>query len=261
MEWDECARRGAIGAIGAVPGTMLAHPADLVKIRQQCTGASLADSMRSISAAGLYRGVGAGIAQKFATRGPMFLAAEASTQLVEAATGMSRECAVWIGSFCSGYVTGLFAAPAEWAKVQQGMATARTVSLRHSILGAGARHRLHGAGLRNALFDSTFFATEHAAATHGAPPALSFGGAAALAVVVDFPLDATVKRSMAAPPGASVRPPLVAMWALLREHRFGVFLGLGAKAAEFATSYAVTGQCSPYISSWLAGAKPPPKSR
>ena len=35
----ECLRQGAVGAVGAIPGTTLAHPFDLLKIRMQ-TGAS-----------------------------------------------------------------------------------------------------------------------------------------------------------------------------------------------------------------------------
>ena len=63
----------------------------------------------------------------------------------------------------------------------------------------------------------------------------------------DFPLDATVKQSMAAPPHE--RPsggPIASMIGLLRKRRFGVFAGLSAKAIEFAVSYAVTGACSGY---------------
>ena len=81
----------------------------------------------------------------------------------------------------------------------------------------------------------------------GMPPALSYGAAAALAVTIDFPLDATVKQSMAAPPHE--RPsggPIASMIGLLRKRRFLVFAGLSAKAIEFAVSYAVTGACSGY---------------
>jgi len=253
MEINECLHRGAIGAIGAIPGTLLAHPFDLIKIRQQVGGVHLPESARTVMAGGLYRGVAAGVAQKVTTRGPMFLLSEASTQLVQLSTGWSRDRAIFFGSACSGYLTGLCAAPAEWAKVQRGTAAAGG-NLRLMLQRRGAVHRLHGAGLRNAVFDSTFFVTEHAARTQlGAPSALSFGGAAALAVAIDFPLDAAVKGSMAAGPEKLVQPPLAATMALLRERRANVFLGLTAKACEFAVSYAVTGQCSAVVRGWLEG--------
>ena len=35
IDWRECLAKGAIGAVGAVPGTILAHPADVVKMRMQ----------------------------------------------------------------------------------------------------------------------------------------------------------------------------------------------------------------------------------
>ena len=60
-------------------------------------------------------------------------------------------------------------------------------------------HIRHGAGLRNGLFDMTFFGVENLARGAGLPPALSYAAAAALAVTLDFPLDAAVKRAMAAP--------------------------------------------------------------
>ena len=78
----ECLRRGAIGALSAIPGTLAAHPIDLVKIRIQ-TGAK---ARCALPCAGLgtrasdwpryYRGLGPGVLQKAATRGPMFLASE-----------------------------------------------------------------------------------------------------------------------------------------------------------------------------------------
>ena len=43
-------------------------------------------------------------------------------------------------------------------------------------------------------FDSVFFGSEHTLKSAGAPSALSFAFAAALAVTIDFPLDAAVKR-------------------------------------------------------------------
>ena len=96
--------------------------------------------------------------QKAATRGPMFLASEVGTQCCETGFGMPREKALVVGSLSSGYVTGFLAASFEWAKVQR--------SLGATVGSVSARKRLavcHGAGLRNAVFDATFFGTEHAA--------------------------------------------------------------------------------------------------
>ena len=182
------------------------------------------------------------------------------TQGVQQSVGASRDTAVFIGSGCSGYATGFFAAPAEWAKVQRGTSTSTGTSsmrtiLRASLTSPHGRTRLHFAGCRNALFDATFFASEHAARSKaGAPPALSYGCAAALAVVIDYPLDAAVKRAMAVPPSGTLseRKMLSATWALLRERRAGIFTGLLAKVCEFAISYAVTGYCSSHVVRWLS---------
>ena len=249
MDASECLRRGAVGALGAAPGTLAAHPFDLLKMNQQVRAATLSEAIRHVSAgkhgpalaAAFYRGAGAGVAQKVLTRGPMFLVSEASTQAVQSVSGMPRDKAIAIGSACSGYITGLCAAPAEWAKVQRGVAGASGAS----ILGSrGGFRRLHGAGLRNAVFDCTFFSTEHAGRQRGLPPWLSYACAAAGAVVLDFPLDVIVKRSMAVRPGDHVPSPLRAAAELLLTRRGAAFIGLPAKVIEFSISYAVTGLCS-----------------
>ena len=258
----ECLRRGAVGAVGAVPGTLAAHPCDVVKMRQQVTGNSLPSTLASMGGGGVrafYGGVGAGVAQKITTRGPMFLASEFCTQQVQHGLGIERDRAVFVGSAMSGYVTGFLAAGFEWAKVQGGVGKAATGA--HAAGGGGAAalsaRRLtvrHGAGLRNAIFDATFFGCEHTARHHwGWTPALSYGAAAALAVTLDFPLDAAVKQSMAAAPHAPVERggPLGATWRLLRARGLGAFAGLSAKACEFAISYAVTGACSTHVTRLL----------
>ena len=121
IDTDECLRRGCIGAFGAMPGTIAAHPCDVIKMRMQVTGAGLQPTLSAIRATpgGFYRGLGAGIGQKVLTRGPMFLASEACTQLCMRFSGLERQKALFIGSFGSGYLTGFFAASAEWAKVQR----------------------------------------------------------------------------------------------------------------------------------------------
>ena len=79
--------------------------------------------------------------------------------------------------------------------------------------------------------------------TTGLPAGLSYAVAAALAVTIDFPLDAAVKRSMAASPDEKVRAPLAATWHLVQTRRWRIFNGLLAKVAEFSISYCVTGLC------------------
>lgn len=258
IDMAECARRGAIGAFGSIPGTLVAHPCDVIKMRQQVSGLPLASTIAGISSVGsLYGGVGAGVAQKIATRGPMFLASEFSTQTVQKGFGLERDRAVFVGSSMSGYVTGFLAAGFEWSKVQGGVGGA--VAAASKQLAAPLSRRLtvrHGAGLRNGIFDATFFGCEHTARNHwGWTPALSYGAAAALAVTLDFPLDAAVKQSMAAPAHTIAEPggPLGATWRLLRLRGLGVFAGLTAKACEFAVSYAVTGACSTHVTRVLQG--------
>ena len=76
MDASECLRRGAVGALGAAPGTLAAHPFDLLKMNQQVRAATLSEAIRHVSAgkhgpelaAAFYRGAGAGVAQKRAGR-------------------------------------------------------------------------------------------------------------------------------------------------------------------------------------------------
>ena len=171
LDTDECLRKGAIGAVGAIPGTLAAHPFDLLKMRQQVTGAPLktayGDIQRGRTVAAFWRGAGAGVTQKVLTRGPMFLVGNAATQAVQHASDLPRERAIMLGSACSGYCTGLCAAPAEWAKVQRGVTGDTGLPI---LRARGGLARLHGAGLRNALFDGSFFSTELAGRQCGLPP-------------------------------------------------------------------------------------------
>ena len=250
----ECLRRGAVGAAGAVPGTLAAHPFDVVKMRQQVSGSPLAATARGLTLPSLYGGVSAGVAQKVATRGPMFLASEFFTQSVERHIGLARDRALFVGSAMSGYVTGFVAAGFEWVKVRGGVGVAMPSSTSKSASISWSRRLAvhHGAGIRNGIFDATFFGCEHAARHHGGlPPAVSYGAAAALAVALDYPVDAVVKRSMAAPPSEPARWPLHETFRSLRTRGLGVFAGLGAKACEFFISYAVTGACSTHVTRLL----------
>ena len=117
-----------------------------------------------------------------------------------------------------------------------------------------ARKRLaicHGAGLRNAVFDATFFGTEHAARRYGSlPPEATYALGAVAAITLDFPLDVALKRNMAAPttsPVPRVGATLLA-FRLLRDRGFRVvFTGLGVKSCEFGVSYACTGYVSTFF--------------
>ena len=244
----ECLRRGAIGAFGAIPGTLSAHPFDVVKMRQQVGGAAIGPTVRAVGGpSNFYRGVGAGVSQKIATRGPMFLVSEACTQQAQRTLGIGREKAVFVGSALSGYVTGSAAAIFEWRKVQRGAAgssgSLRTATLRTRL------SIINGAGMRNSVFDSIFFGSEYAARQQlGLPAAASYACAAVFAMTVDFPLDSAVKGMMAAKPDEAARGgALASTWRLVRERRLGIFNGLRAKACEFAVSYAVTGFTASYV--------------
>ena len=184
IDLTECLRRGAIGAFGAIPGTLAAHPFDVIKINQQVSGNAASAVLSSIgSVSRLYGGVQAGVAQKIATRGPMFLASELSTQTVQYSTGLNGACALCgLGDerLCDRFLAASF----EWAKVQGGV---RAVSSTTGSTVNPSRRMLirHGAGLRNGLFDSTFFGCEHLMRNElGMPAAVSYGAAAALAVTI-----------------------------------------------------------------------------
>ena len=156
IDVTKCLRMGAIGALGAIPGTMCAHPCDVVKIRMQtmaATGASSgslalyrdtfshilrsgASSSSSASASAatpsasgggivntvsrlrpFYNGLTPAIEQRIVARGPMFLFSELYTQLVESSgAGLSGTQARFVGSVGSGYTTGFLAGLAEYRK-------------------------------------------------------------------------------------------------------------------------------------------------
>ena len=48
VDFDECVRRGAVGAAGALPGTLAAHPFDVLKMRQQVSGSSVSSVINSV---------------------------------------------------------------------------------------------------------------------------------------------------------------------------------------------------------------------
>ena len=272
MDMHECLRRGAIGAVGAVPGTVLAHPFDVLKIRMQtspATAPTLPSAAKSVYAAhglhGFYRGLTAGVQQKVLTRGPMFLASEACSQVCEHSMGMNRTLAVFCGSLGSGYFTGSFAGLAEWRKVlasseaagrprshEGGIALMRAAAHEQQL--RSAFQRIHNAGCRNALFDVTFFSVSHALMQHQGQDELGvlgpggcFALAATSAVVSDYAVDVATKRSMAVPPQRPVRTLGRSVVRLIQTNGLGVFAGLTPKSLEFATSYFVTGATSVYV--------------
>lgn len=184
----------------------------------------------------------------------MFLISELCTQQAQHALSLSREKALFVGSACSGYLTGFGASLFEWQKVQRGAASAIAATARSSPILSRRVSIMHGAGLRNAVFDSTFFGSEYQARTRlGLPPAVSYGCAAALAVTIDYPLDVAVKNLMAAPVHEPAPPggALGLLASIVRDRRLLIFAGLGAKCAEFALSYGVTGWSSTYVRSAL----------
>jgi hypothetical protein len=126
IDWRDCAVNGAIGAVGAIPGTALAHPFDVVKIRQQISGNKFQAACVSIAREGkgpipyrnFVRGVSPAIQQKILTRAPMFFASSLSTKWCEAKLGLAPMHAAFVGSAASGYATGAFASLFEWRKVR-----------------------------------------------------------------------------------------------------------------------------------------------
>jgi hypothetical protein len=72
---------GAIGSLGAIPGTVASHPFDALKIRIQASGQKLSKSLSFLVSNGIYNGLSAGIQQKIITRGPMFLFSAVSTNV------------------------------------------------------------------------------------------------------------------------------------------------------------------------------------
>ena len=271
IDLQECLHKGLVGAVGAIPGTICAHPFDVVKIRMQTSKpsdpfrggiraavhavASSQGRQRTESKAlQFFRGLPSALQQKVITRAPMFLLAELCTQSVQS-LGLTRTQACFVGCFCSGFITGSAAALPEYRKVLQsqriraeGISTVRSVVRTAASCGRGKElvARMRSAGLRNAIFDSVFFGAQHTLSSHlsNGP---SYALAAALAVTLDYSVDVVVKRMMVIPPQQPLRP-LTQMWRQLFQGHGSIFhacasvhAGLSAKAAEFAVSYFITG--------------------
>lgn len=71
VDLKECATKGLIGALGVIPGTVAAHPFDVIKIRMQTSKDSIPVAMATVSKTkgikGFYGGIGSAIQQKTIT--------------------------------------------------------------------------------------------------------------------------------------------------------------------------------------------------
>jgi len=277
-------KMGCVGALGAIPGTIGAHPCDVMKIRMQTTNSgTYREAVKAIAGISyengkmqgkpsgmlnFYRGLPPAIEQRIVARGPMFLVSELCTQLVERYTGLKDVSARWAGSVWSGYTVGALAGLAEYRKklLSQNVISvkeARWDNLYKTAVQAGERRalfsRLHSAGVCAALYDSTFFSTQHYlqhTCGYGAVP--SYASAAASAVCVGFLFDTTVARIMIVPPNKPVdgffRSLALLIWnaapkepstvtRILKGVRMG-YRGLPARVLEFSVSYGITGAVS-----------------
>ncbi|CAK9118485.1 unnamed protein product [Durusdinium trenchii] len=211
-------QQGAIGALGSLPGTVCAHPLDVVKIRSldarsHMATCSLLDAARGIfrdrGVRGFYRGLLPALEQRFLSRGPMFLVSEVSTQVVAERVPCTELQARACGSALSGYVVGCLQGVSEYRKklLSQGVVLASEAGWGNicsqawgaGLLRKGLLRRMHAAALCCSVFDSTFFCTRDFLTTYLAPP-LAYGMAAATAVVVAYPLDTAVSRMLIVPP-------------------------------------------------------------
>lgn len=197
VEYVTCLREGAIGGVGAIPGTLCAHFCDVIKMRQQLTGERLTIAIRAIykggdgnavinnsmkattarkispSLSNFFAGAVPAVQQKVLTRSTMFLASSASVQFFEHQLDFTPTSAAFVGSGTSGYMTGFIASPWEWQKVlvsqrvnspAAGKGIVKLLAEAKKIHGgsvfggiACVWKRMHAAGVRNAMFDSTFF--------------------------------------------------------------------------------------------------------
>lgn len=253
-----CLHQGAIGTIGSVPGTICAHPLDVLKIHMQTTdrgthlqAARLILTKRGVH--GFYRGLFPAFEQRLVARGPMFLVSEVCTQTLELYTPLHDVQARGIGSCMSGYIVGFLQGVPEYRKklLSQGVTTAaetRWLSMWNTarnagLLRSGLLRRLHAAAVCCAVFDSVFFITRDVlmARTSAAAP-IAYGCAAATAVIAAYPFDTAVSKMLIVPPSNPVLPLSHSM-----SMKRMAFRGLPARGAEFFVSYAATGLIAMYM--------------
>lgn len=261
IDYSAALQRGAIGAIGSLPGTLLSHPFDVIKIRSQVTGDRVGAAVRHVNGTagprGFYRGLVPALEQRLITRGPMFLVSELYTQIVMKYGGLERTPAIFIGSIGSGFTTGSLAALAEYRKKLLSQNAITPQEARWDKLVGSARRaghmpsiwrRVRGAGICSAMYDASFFGTEHFLSHHmGYAPALSYSVAAATAVTNAYAFDAAVAKMMVVPPNQGVKPILSTCKELLRSGVGRTYRGISARGVEFAVNYAVVGGLSTYV--------------
>jgi len=172
LDVEHCLTQGLMAATGAIPGTILAHPADVVKMRIQTSRSPVAptmyETMHAISRGSsvrwfdgpkpkgslrlqaffrdvspLFRGLTPAIHQKMVTRFFMFLAADASFQTLRATTSLSDTEVYFGGAMLSGYAIGSGSALWEYAKVLQ---SHNKSEWRATVGDASASKRLTGRG-------------------------------------------------------------------------------------------------------------------
>eukprot|EP00954_Amorphochlora_amoebiformis_P011545 903388-Amorphochlora_amoeboformis.AAC.2 len=150
IDLRECVKKGVVGALGVIPGTIAAHPFDVIKIRMQTSTDSLRGAVVRIGAergaVGFYGGLGSAIQQKMITWYPdrvvQVVLSPDLTSINPAArcfwcqrsvpkackllgwkgarfATQSSKMACFVGSAISGYVTGFAAALSEYRKVLQ----------------------------------------------------------------------------------------------------------------------------------------------
>eukprot|EP00747_Dinoflagellata_sp_TGD_P202060 gnl/TRDRNA2_/TRDRNA2_75549_c0_seq1.p1 gnl/TRDRNA2_/TRDRNA2_75549_c0~~gnl/TRDRNA2_/TRDRNA2_75549_c0_seq1.p1 ORF type:complete len:382 (-),score=59.88 gnl/TRDRNA2_/TRDRNA2_75549_c0_seq1:81-1103(-) len=251
-----CVQKGLVGALGAIPGTLISYPMDVVKIRMQTTEAGscltairqIALASSSSAHAGLqysvpgnfYRGLTPAIEMRFMARGPMFLLSELFTELVQGHTSLEGSAARFVGSVGSGYFVGLFAGIAEYRKKllsQQAVPIrdARWSALWRTASAAGQRkafiRRLHAAGVCNMVYDTSFFTMQSHLQLRGVSVPTSYGAAASIACVLCYPLDTAVARMLVVPPAKSVPLLTEVVAGLFRWHGSCVPTSYGAAAS------------------------------
>jgi hypothetical protein len=184
----------------------------------------------------------------------MFLASEASTQLVEKATPLEGVASRWVGSVMSGFSVGFFQGYAEYRKKllsqrvlpsgENGwLAILKTAQNSGQL--TSLRRRLTGAACCSAVFDSTFFASRHVLSEHLPAPA-AYSISAATAILVAFPFDTAVARMHVVPPDQPVEP-FSTHIRRVAKLRFAAYRGCPSRVVEFAISYAITGLMSLFV--------------
>lgn len=261
VDYSACLRRGAVGALGSLPGTLISHPFDVWKIRMQVAGEPLRVAYRHIYASngvrGFYRGLLPAVEQRLVTRGPMFLVSELYTQILLNKTSMSRTQATFVGSAGSGFTTGALASIAEYRKklLSQGAVSAHDARWDRLVLSAkrsgnlpSIYRRMRGAGTCSAVYDSTFFGVEYFLRDQmELPPFMSYCFAAAAAVINAFALDSAIAQMMVIPPTQKCKPLNETLRDLLGRGVTRTYRGLTARVLEFSCNYAVVGFLSTYV--------------